>query len=196
MCINLITVGDACHHLRIYVASSLPLHCSNPTYNTLLFLQTNEFYYIKKQMRCIGIIPSSCTLHQTNPTITPLHTRQALHSMCPTPDKRCTRCAKHLTNYTHCALHLTNTAFAVPNLKKKKTKNTCCALHLTNTALYVPCTWRTLLAALHLTNTTLTVPYTQRTYYTCGCSSTVPVHDLQLEQWQTLATRWYKSKLP
>ena len=78
------------------------------------------FYYLKKQTSCIGILPSSCT-----PTPDKPYTHSTPHLTSTTLDvpytwQRCTRCAKHLANYTHCALHLTNTA--VPNLNEKKKK--------------------------------------------------------------------------
>ena len=183
-------------HQACHCTARIPhrIHC--------YFYKLVIFYYLKKQTSCIGILPSSCT-----PTPDKPYTRSTPQLMSTTLNvpytwQRCTHCAKHLANYTHCALHLTNTA--VPNLyekkKKRRRKNThflcstpdehCtpCALYLTNTTC----------CGLHLTNTTLTVPYTRRTLYlyllqyqTCCDSLTVPVHELQLEQLQTLATRWY-----
>ena len=119
-----------------FVTSSLPLHCSNPTYNTLLFLQTSDILLFEEANKLywnppIKLYPTPdkpytrSTPHLTSTTLNVPYTWQC-----------CTCCAKHLANYTHCALHLTNTA--VPNLKKKKKPKK------KNPPLSVLYTWRTL----------------------------------------------------
>ena len=159
-----------------FVTSSLPLHCSNPTYNTLLFLQTSDILLFEEANKLywnppIKLYPTPdkpytrSTPHLTSTTLNVPYTWQC-----------CTCCAKHLANYTHGALHLTNTA--VPNLngKRKRKKgektNTCCDLHLTNTALAVPCTWRTLLAVPYTWQTLHSLCPTPDEHYTRICSST------------------------
>ena len=160
ICIDLITVGEECHHSHIYITSNLPLHCLNPTYNALLFWQTSDILlyeeanelYQNHPMKLYPIPDKPYMLHSTPDQH---YTLCALHHS--TPDKQYTQCALHLCPYTWCRLTVTTPDVRWCALHLTYTR---CALHLTDTTL----------TALHLMNITLMVALVANMLWQLDCS--------------------------
>lgn len=139
ICIDLITVGEECHHSHIYITSNLPLHCLNPTYNALLFWQTSD----------ILLYEEANELYQNHPM-----------KLYPIPDKPYIS-TPHLTNTTLCVPyttpHLTNTTLNVPYTYVPTPDVDSLWLHLM--CADVPYTWHTL-AVPYTWQTLHWLPYT------------------------------------